>query len=217
MGKILKNLYSWKNVAENLMTLKELRVQALKERKEGRLSRLPQNFTNRITKMEGQIKETLENSKTDNKRFEKATSDIRKLLDLKLELYKHRERKLTDLAREKINGQNPNMENVHESEEEYLRSLCKVIERHRRKTLFNMIKSKHLPIEKDKKKESKKLERKNDDKYIKIEVLEDLPPFIGMDANNYHLKNKDIVTIPLYNAKMLSDAGKVKLINEVKA
>ena len=229
MGKILKNLYNWKNVAENLMTLKELRVQALKERKEGRLSRLPQNFTNRITKMEGQIKETLQNSKTDNKRFEKATSDIRKLLDLKLELYKHRERKLTDLARERINGQNPNTENVHKNEQEYLTSLCEVIENHRKKTLLSKVNEiilepeiKELKVEGEIEEEiieEEPVAEKKEiaEEYIEVKVLEDLPTFTGMDAKNYTLKNNKKEVIPIYNAKILSDAGKVKIITEVKA
>jgi hypothetical protein len=38
-----------------------------------------------------------------------------------------------------------------------------------------------------------------------------------MDAKNYSLKNKDIVSIPIYNARILSDAGKVKLVKEVEA
>ena len=39
----------------------------------------------------------------------------------------------------------------------------------------------------------------------------------GMDAKNYTLRNRDIVSIPIYNARILSDAGKVKLVKEVKA
>ena len=62
-----------------------------------------------------------------------------------------------------------------------------------------------------------KKESKDKDEYIEIEVLEDLPTFTGMDAKNYTLKNNDIVSIPIYNARMLSDAGKVKLVKEVKA
>ncbi|MDE0741755.1 MAG: hypothetical protein OSB59_04120, partial [Candidatus Poseidoniia archaeon] len=54
------------------------------------------------------------------------------------------------------------------------------------------------------------------EEYVKVEVLEDLPTFTGMDAKNYTLKNDDIADIPIYNAKMLSDAGKVKIIKEVK-
>ena len=53
--------------------------------------------------------------------------------------------------------------------------------------------------------------------YIKVEVLEDLPTFTGMDAKNYTLKNTEKEIIPMYNAKILSDAGKVKIITEVKA
>ncbi len=56
---------------------------------------------------------------------------------MKLELHKNRERKLTDLAREKVNGQNPNMKNVHQNENEYLISLCTVIKKHRANTLLS--------------------------------------------------------------------------------
>ena len=55
------------------------------------------------------------------------------------------------------------------------------------------------------------------EEYIEVEVLEDLPTFTGMDAKNYTLKNSKKEIIPIYNAKMLRDAGKVKIINEVKA
>ena len=71
-----------------------------------------------------------------------------------------------------------------------------------------------VKIEKPKKEEKKSNEN---DEYIEIKVLEDLPTFTGMDAKNYTLKNNDIVSIPIYNARMLSDAGKVKLVKEVKA
>ena len=55
------------------------------------------------------------------------------------------------------------------------------------------------------------------DEYIEVEVLEDLPTFTGMDAKNYTLKNSNKEIIPIYNAKILSDAGKVKILTEVKA
>ena len=145
---------------------------------------------------------------------------------MKLELHKHRERKLTDLARERINGQNPNTENVHVNETEYLNSLCEVIEAHRKKTLLGElivedIKSK--TTEEPKKELEEEIEHKIEevkeilDEYIEVEVLEDLPTFTGMDAKNYTLKNNNKEIIPIYNAKILSDAGKVKILTEVKA
>ena len=204
-----------------MMTLRDLRVQTFKERKKGRLTKLPAKFYNELEILEEQIREILEDSKDNPQRLEKANANTRKFSDMKLELHKNRERKLTDLARERVNGQNPNTDNVHHSENEYLISLCKVIEKHREKTLLNKIPAKledPLPEKpRIKPKEIAKKTEKQNDEYIEIKVLEDLPTFTGMDAKNYTLKNNDIVSIPLYNARMLSEAGKVKLVKEVKA
>ena len=183
-----------------------------------------------------QIREVIEQSKGNVKRLEKSNSDMRKLMDLKLELHKLRERKLTDLAREKVNGQNPNSDNVHPSESEYLESICSVIEKHRENTLLNtdfqlmpeekVIKKIDTKIKKNDKvedkvvikeeKDPKKVIESDESEYLNVKVLEDLPTFTGMDAKNYTLKNGDIESIPKYNARMLSDAGKVKLVTEVK-
>ena len=122
---------------QDLMTLRDLRVQTFKERKEGKLTKLPSDFYTRTKNLEGQIKEVISRSKGEPKKLEKANADIRKLLDMKLELHKHRERKLTDLAREKINGQTPDITNVHQNEREYLDSICEVIENYRRKNLMD--------------------------------------------------------------------------------
>lgn len=223
-----------------LLTLRDLRVQTLKERKEGRLTKIPNSFFNQIKNLENQIRNVIEKSKDNVKRLEKSNSDMRKLMDLKLELHKLRERKLTDLAREKVNGQNPNSENVHSNESEYLESICSVIEKHRENTLlstdFEFIpevkpnkkketiieKKEEVKIEKKVEVQTKKNIKENiDDKtenseYLNVKVLEDLPTFTGMDAKNYTLKSGDTESIPKYNARMLSDAGKVKLVTEVK-
>ena len=204
------------------MTLRDLRVQTFKERKEGRLTKLPATFYKRLKVLEIQIREIIEESKDNAQRLEKANADVRKFSDMKLELHKNRERKLTDLAREKVNGQNPNMENIHQNENEYLISLCSVIEKHRANTLLNEISiDADTPVLEEKRIEPEEktnipIEPQNDE-YIEIKVLEDLPTFTGMDAKNYSLKSNDIVSIPIYNARILSDAGKVRLVKEVEA
>tara|TARA_B000000475_G_scaffold252563_1_gene230269 strand:- start:392 stop:1078 length:687 start_codon:yes stop_codon:yes gene_type:complete len=223
-----------------LLTLRDLRVQTLKERKEGRLTKIPNSFFNQIKNLENQIRNVIEQSKDNVKRLEKSNSDMRKLMDLKLELHKLRERKLTDLAREKVNGQNPNSENVHSNESEYLESICSVIEKHRENTLlstdFEFIPEDKPDLKKEtivKNKEEDKVEenveiqtqkninesidnQSDNSEYLIVKVLEDLPTFTGMDAKNYTLKSGDTESIPKYNARMLSDAGKVKLVTEVK-
>ena len=223
-----------------LLTLRDLRVQTLKERKEGRLTKIPNSFFNQIKNLENQIRNVIEQSKDNVKRLEKSNSDMRKLMDLKLELHKLRERKLTDLAREKVNGQNPNSENVHSNESEYLESICSVIEKHRENTLLSTD-FEFIPEDKPDLKKETIVENKEEDKveenveiqtqkninesidnqsdnseYLNVKVLEDLPTFTGMDAKNYTLKSGDTESIPKYNARMLSDAGKVKLVTEVK-
>ena len=210
-------------VAE-LLTLRDLRVQTLKERKEGKLTKISSRFYEQINNLESQIRKIIENSKGNVKRLEKSNSDMRKLMDLKLDLHKLRERKLTDLAREKINGQSPDTNNVHSNEAEYLESICSVIEKHRENTLLSTdfeflpeIKIEKKPEVKVEKKPQVKVEKKPENpEYLNVKVLEDLPTFTGMDAKNYTLKNGDIESIPIYNARMLSDAGKVKLVKEVK-
>jgi len=223
-----------------LLTLRDLRVQTLKERKEGRLTKIPNSFFNQIKSLENQIRNVIEQSKDNIKRLEKSNSDMRKLMDLKLELHKLRERKLTDLAREKVNGQNPNSENVHSNESEYLESICSVIEKHRENTLlstdFEFIPENKSDLKKEtvvKNKEEDKVQedveiqtqkninesiddQSDNSEYLNVKVLEDLPTFTGMDAKNYTLKSGDTESIPKYNARMLSDAGKVKLVTEVK-
>ena len=223
-------------MAAQLLALRDLRVQTLKERKEGRLTKISNNFFEQIQTLESQIRNVIEQSKGNVKRLEKSNSDMRKLMDLKLELHKHRERKLTDLAREKVNGQNPNTDNVHVNESEYLESVCSVIEKHRENTLLNtdfefvsdakeeleteIKETPEIKVEKkiENAKESKPdIEEKPDNsEYLSVKVLEDLPTFTGMDAKNYTLKSGDTELIPKYNARILSDAGKVKLVTEVK-
>ena len=68
-----------------------------------------------------------------------------------------------------------------------------------------------------KKEEIKAKSEDEEDEYIQVEILEDLPTFIGMDAKNYTLKNNAIEKIPIYISKVLSDAGKVKILKEVEA
>ena len=222
MAKILNNLFTTKIMSTEPMTLRDLRVQTFKERKEGRLTKLPATFYRRLKILEIQIREIIEESKDNAQRLEKANADVRKFSDMKLELHKNRERKLTDLAREKVNGQNPNMENVHQNENEYLISLCSVIEKHRANTLLNEISiDANTPVLEEKRIEPEEktnlsIDPQNDE-YIEIKVLEDLPTFTGMDAKNYSLKSNDIVSIPIYNARILSDAGKVRLVKEVEA
>ena len=92
MANVLNNLFNVKIMPDTLMTLRDLRVQTFKERREGRLTKLPKNFYNRLKQLEANIREFIDESKDNSPKLSKANADIRKFLDMKLELHKHRER-----------------------------------------------------------------------------------------------------------------------------
>ena len=101
------------------LTLRDLRVSTQAERRDGRLLKLPPHFHARLVELERSLEQARDGARDDAQRFERANSDISKLSNLKLELHKHRERKLTTLAREKVNGQQPSLEAVTEQELEF--------------------------------------------------------------------------------------------------
>ena len=117
------------------LTLRDLRVSTQAERRDGRLLKLPPRFHARLVELERSLEQARDGARDDAQRFERANSDISKLSNLKLELHKHRERKLTTLAREKVNGQQPSLEAVTEQELEFLDNVASVIGQHRQRLL----------------------------------------------------------------------------------
>ncbi len=47
--------------------------------------------------------------------------------------------------------------------------------------------------------------------HVLVHVLEDLPPFAGIDTT-YHLKKEDVVTLPKTIAQILVDRGKARIV-----
>jgi DNA replication factor GINS len=215
------------------LTLRNLRVQVLAERRDGRLVKLPAHFHDRLARLEQGLEQARDTARSaareEQQRFQRANSDISKLSDLKLELHKHRERKLTRLAREKVNGQQPSLEAVTEQEREFLESVASVIGQHRQKLLVRRAapepaapvakpEPKAKPAPKPAVPESEPDAAAPADidgsEALLVRVLEDLPTFTGLDARNYSLKANDVAHIPLYNARMLLEAGKVERLEE---
>ena len=219
------------------LTLRDLRVSTQAERREGRLLKLPPRFHARLVELERSLEQARDGAQDDAQRFERANSDISKLSNLKLELHKHRERKLTTLAREKVNGQQPSLEAVTEQELEFLDNVASVIGQHRQRLL---VRAAAPEVEPDTAKSAPKAKKAkaaplpepstptseaadsldsavtgdDDSEALLVRVLEDLPTFTGLDARNYSLKKNDVAHIPLYNARMLLEAGKVERLED---
>lgn len=48
--------------------------------------------------------------------------------------------------------------------------------------------------------------------HVVVHILEDLPPFAGIDTT-YHLKKEDVVTLPKTIAQILVDRGKARIVH----
>ena len=208
------------------LTLRELKIQAISERKEGRLVELPEKFFEKLHNLEKMLMDLLEEDKNDKERKERIDADMRKFLDLKLDLIKRREMKLADLAIEIVNKQNPEKNAVEESEKEFIRDMRKVIEKHRNETMSNeevvedeketeeeVVEDKEETgegvVEDEKETEEVVVEKEIGD-YLLVKVLDTTPTFIGMDSKSYTLEKNDIIHLPKYNARLLMDAGKIE-------
>ena len=103
-------------MAKKELTLRELKVQTISERREGRLVELPEKFFEKLHNLEKMLLELLEEHGNDAERKDRVNDDLRKLMDLKIDLIKRREMKLADLAVEIVNKQNPGENAVDNSE-----------------------------------------------------------------------------------------------------
>ena len=207
-------------MAKKELTLRELKVQAISERKEGRLVELPEKFFEKLHNLERMLLEILKESENDQEKKERVSEDMRKLSDLKLDLIKRREMKLADLAIESVNKQNPEQNAVEESEKEFMQEMCKIIEKHRNEAMSNegSVKNEEEPevevVEEKEEPEVEVVEKEIDD-YLLVKVLDAIPAFIGMDSKSYTLEKNDILHLPKYNARLLMDAGKIERMGKI--
>ena len=196
-------------MAKKELTLRELKVQAISERREGRLVELPEKFFEKLHNLEKMLLELLEEHGNDAERKDRVNDDLRKLMDLKIDLIKRREMKLADLAVEIVNKQNPGENAVDDSEKEFLKEMCKVIEKHRNEMIHNepSVEKEKVVEEVEEKVEEVKEEVED---YLLVKVTDSIPTFIGMDSKSYTLEKNDILHLPKYNARLLMDAGKIE-------
>ena len=192
-------------MAKKELTLRELKVQTISERREGRLVELPEKFFEKLHNLEKMLLELLEEHGNDAERKDRVNDDLRKLMDLKIDLIKRREMKLADLAVEIVNKQNPGENAVDNSEKEFLKEMCKIIEKHR----DEMIRNEPSFEEKVEEEVEEKVEEEVED-YLLVKVTDSIPTFIGMDSKSYTLEKNDILHLPKYNARLLMDAGKIE-------
>lgn len=202
----------------------------------GRITRIYREETskNTLTKLEADFYDKLNEYYKDLKsRVDKEISkdphaskavllqdEFRKVKQKRDQIYRARERKIVLMASAKVGGTEVDTKVLTKDERILFNKLVDNLEA-ARQDIFSDVK---VPAVKEKKKpkEEKKPEEpappkketepeEVEDGMAVVQVLEDIPPFAGIDVT-YELKKEEVVTLPMKVARILSQSGKAKLL-----
>ncbi len=146
--------------------------------------------------------------------------EFRKVKQKRDQIYRARERKIVLMASARVGGTEVDVNVLTKGEKVMFENLVKELEVARERIFSN---SEPIPKkEKPKPKEEKKAEEpappkkepkteESEEGTAVIQVLEDIPPFAGIDVT-YELKKEEVVTLPMKVARILSESGKAKLL-----
>ena len=202
----------------------------------GRITRIYREETskNTLTKLEADFYDKLNDYYKDLKsRVDKEISkdphaskavllqdEFRKVKQKRDQIYRARERKIVLMASAKVGGTEVDTKVLTKDERILFNKLVDNLEA-ARQDIFSDVNAPAVK-EKPKPKEEKKLEEpappkkeaepeEVEDGTAVVQVLEDIPPFAGIDVT-YELKKEEVVTLPMKVARILSQSGKAKLL-----
>lgn len=146
--------------------------------------------------------------------------EVRKVNQKRDQIYRARERKIVLMASSRVGGTDVDIKVLTRNEKALFELLVENL-RGARSEIFAgekpaPKKAKAEPVKKVEKKEPvpPKKEVKSEDPEegtAVIKVLEDIPPFAGIDVT-YELKKEEVVTLPMKVARILSESGKAKVL-----
>ncbi len=146
--------------------------------------------------------------------------EVRKVNQKRDQIYRARERKIVLMASSRVGGTDVDIKVLTRNEKALFELLVENL-RGARTEIFAgekpaPKKAKAEPVKKVEKKEPvpPKKEVKPEDPEegtAVIKVLEDIPPFAGIDVT-YELKKEEVVTLPMKVARILSESGKAKVL-----
>jgi DNA replication initiation complex subunit (GINS family) len=146
--------------------------------------------------------------------------EVRKVKQKRDQIYRARERKIVLMASSKVGGTEVDTKVFTKNEKALFGTLVENLQGARADVFSGEI----PPPKKAGPKPEKKVEKKEPEPPKKeakaedaeettavIKVLEDIPPFAGIDVT-YELKKEEVVTLPMKVAKILSESGKAKVL-----
>ncbi|MDH7516996.1 MAG: hypothetical protein QHH19_01430 [Candidatus Thermoplasmatota archaeon] len=138
-----------------------------------------------------------------DERFEKESNPQKQMLlrdeiqntkKIAISIYERREKKILLAAISKARGGNPDMKNLVDDEKKLFELTLKTMNETREKLLNKKTGNKEKPAEEIPKADEEKEEETNTNPIVM--VTNDIPEFIGTDANKYVLKKGDVLSLP---------------------
>lgn len=194
-------------MSEELITFGELRKIQKKEKREDELTDLSQNFMLNVSEYFNSKEETEGKSRE----YRNAERVLEKIISI-------REDKIVRAAKISANADNGSPENLLAFENELFRQLRNAFNEHReileKKKKGNGIDVDKPEIEKETKEENQKTDGEAESEgYVNIEILSEVPEFMGTDLESYGPFEKgEEVKIPEENAEILINRGNAEEI-----
>jgi len=146
--------------------------------------------------------------------------EFRKVKQKRDQIYRARERKIVLMASARVGGTEVDMKVLTKNEKALFDRLVEDL-KGAREEVFSDVKAAPRK-ERPKPKKEKKIEKpappkkepkpeESEESLAVIQVLEDIPPFAGIDVT-YDLKKDEVVTLPMKVARILSESGKAKVV-----
>ena len=188
------------------------------------LTKLEADFYERLNEYYEDLKNRANKELSNDPHSSKAVllqDEFRKVKQKRVQIYRARERKIVIMASAKVGGTEVDAKVLTKGEKVLFERLVEEL-KGAREQIFQGSAPSPKKKEKPKPKTEKKAEepappkkkekpKEPEESLAVIQVLEDIPPFAGIDVT-YELKKEEVVTLPMKVAKILSESGKVKVL-----
>ncbi len=209
-------------MAEESITLERILQVYREESQRKALTPLEPEFWERVQRLVVGLEDDLKEESSHDPNSAKAAllrDELKKVLKRRDQIYQYRERKRALMAASAASGAAVDTTPLTPLEEESFKMLLDVLERGRRRafgveagTESETANRGDIPPKDEGERKPKKSRRAKPKKdQVLVRILEDIPPFLGIDTT-YELKKEDVISLPPQVAKILLDQGKAEVI-----
>jgi len=155
--------------------------------------------------------EILENRLKNEQSSQKKTiisDDLKNIRKISENIYEQREKKIILASISKARGGNPSIKNMINSERELFNLIYDILVSYRKHFFENKkLESNKVEAKKEEFNKNNEVENKNsevsENKDSIVQVVQDIPEFIGTDKKKYNLKKGDLISLPQNMKDML--------------